>query len=232
MTAPPPPAATTTPADDPRALIVRQLQVLGELAELGLELARAIARPAIAETAPPEAPPESPAAPQAVKGDVCLAFARAARAVRLTIALQSRLIADLRALDEVLERHRKAGPIIATTERKQCVRRIVQRVIDAEIGDADEYHRLAAEARERLESDEIYGDVLTRPVGELVAMICRDLGLSPDWPGLAQEAWAQDEIASGQVGSPFIPLRGRCLDPPDPEAPAGPHLAAPQAASP
>jgi hypothetical protein len=231
MTAPPPPAATATPADDPRALIVRQLQVLGELAELGLELARAIARPATADGTP-EAPADTPPPPQPAKGDPSLAFARAARAVRLTIALQSRLIADLRALDEVLERHRKAGPIIATTERKQCVRRIVQRVIDAEIGDADEYHRLAAEARERLESDEIYGDVLTRPVGELVAMICRDLGLSPDWPGLAQEAWAQDEIASGQVGSPFIPLRGRCLDPPAPEAPAGPHLAAPQAASP
>jgi hypothetical protein len=231
MTAPPPPAATTTPADDPRALIVRQLQVLGELAELGLDLARAIARPATAETTP-DAPPETPTAPQAVKGDPSLAFARAARAVRLTIALQSRLIADLRALDEVLERHRKAGPIIATTERKQCVRRIVQRVIDAEIGDADEYHRLAAEARERLESDEIYGDVLTRPVGELVAMICRDLGLSPDWPGLAQEAWAQDEIASGQVGSPFIPPRGRRPEPPDPEAGAGGRMKAPQAASP
>jgi hypothetical protein len=233
MTGPSTPAApATTPADDPRALIVRQLQVLGELAELGLELARAIARPATADGTP-EAPADTPPPPQPAKGDACcLAFARAARAVRLTIALQSRLIADLRALDEVAERHRKAGPLNATTERKLCVRRIVQRVIDAEIGDEAEYRRLAAEARERLEHDEIYGDVLSRPVGELITLICRDLGLSPDWGQLAQEAWAQDEIASGQVGSPFIPPRGRRPEPPDPEAGAGGRLTAPQAASP
>jgi hypothetical protein len=210
---------------------VRQLQVLGELAELGLDLARAIARPATAETTP-DAPPETPTAPHAAKGDVCLAFARAARAVRLTIALQSRLIGELRALDEVADRHRTAGPIIAARERKARVQRIVERVLEAEIGDANEYHRLAAEARERLEHDEIYGDVLTRPVGELIALICRDLGLSPDWSRLAQEAWAQEEIASGQVGSPFIPRQGRRPEPLDPEAAAGGRLAPPHAASP
>ena len=60
------------------------------------------------------------------------------------------------------------------------------------------------EARERLDNDDIYGLVATRPLGELVAMICDDLGLQPDWNHLAAEAWAQAEIESGAQGSPFV----------------------------
>ncbi len=62
------------------------------------------------------------------------------------------------------------------------------------------------ETGERLDDEDIYGDVASRPVGELVALICRDLGLDPDWTRLAEEAWAQDEIAEAPVGSPFNDL--------------------------
>ena len=152
--------------------------------------------------------------------------------MRLTIALESRLIQDLQALDEVAERHLKGGRGNAARDRKARVRRILDRVIDAEIGDEAEGNRLAAEARERLEHDDIYGDVLTRPVGEIIALICRDLGLSPDWSRLAQEAWAQDEIAGGPAQSPFMPPQWRGLDWLSPDAPPDPHLTEPQAASP
>jgi hypothetical protein len=222
-------------AGEPRAVIVRQLQVLGELAELGLDIARAIARQAASQApgeAPAETPPETTRAPQVVKGDVSLAYARVARAVRLTIALQSRLLQDLQALDEVVERHLNGGRSNAARERKARVRRILDRVIDAEVGDAAEGDRLAGEVRERLENDDIYGDVLARPVGEIVAMICRDLGLSPDWIRLAEEAWAQDEIAGGQAGSPFIPPRWRQPNPLGHDAATESDPMAPQAASP
>jgi hypothetical protein len=222
-------------AGEPRAVIVRQLQVLGELAELGLDIARAIARQAATEApgeAPAEMPGETTRAPQVVKGDVSLAYARVARAVRLTIALQSRLLQDLRALDEVAERHLHGGRSNTARERKARVRRILDRVIDAEVGDAAEGDRLAGEVRERLENDDIYGDVLARPVGEIVAMICRDLGLSPDWVRLAEEAWAQDEIAGGQAGSPFIPPRWRQPNPLGHDAATESDPMAPQAASP
>src|SRR6185312_7856750 len=62
---------------------------------------------------------------------------------------------------------------------------------------------IAREAAERLDDDDIYGLVATRPVGELVAMLCRDFGLEPDWSHLAAEAWAKAEIESGAEGSPF-----------------------------
>jgi hypothetical protein len=63
---------------------------------------------------------------------------------------------------------------------------------------------IAREAAERLDNDDIYGLVASRPVGELVAMLCRDLGLEPDWDALAAEAWAQAEIDSAPEGSPFL----------------------------
>jgi len=211
-------------AVEPRALIERQLRLLGELAELGLNIARAVERQATCE---------APGAVQVVTGDVSLAFARVARAVRLTVALQSALMRDLQALDEVTERHLKGGRSNAAQRRKARVRRILDRVIEAEVADAAEGERLAGEARERLEHDDIYGDVLSKPVGEIVALVCRDLGLSPDWSRLAQEAWAQEEIAGGQAGSPFLPRRCGWLDPPEAEAAAaGRRLTEPQAASP
>jgi len=229
MTDPSAPAASAPPAA-PRDLIERQLRVLGELAEIGLNLARAVERrAALAPTCEPSA--EAPGAAQAMKGDVWLAYTRIARAVRLTLALQSRLIQDLQALDEAAERQRLGGCSNAARARKARVRRILARVIDAEIGDEAEAGRLAAEARERLEHDDIYGDVLTKPVGELIALICRDLGLSPDWSLLAEEAWAQAEIAGGEAQSPFVSPPGRRPDPPDHPAAAAQRMA-PQAASP
>ena len=44
-------------------------------------------------------------------------------------------------------------------------------------------------------------------LGETIALICRELGLSPDWQALAQEAWARQEIDSGAVGAPLRALR-------------------------
>jgi len=219
--------ASDAVAVEPRALIERQLRLLGELAELGLNIARAVERQAC------EATSQATGAAQVVTGDVWLAYARVARAVRLTVALQSALMRDLQALDEVTERHLKGGRSNAAQRRKARVRRILDRVIEAEVADAAEGERLAGEARERLEHDDIYGDVLSKPVGEIVALVCRDLGLSPDWSRLAQEAWAQEEIAGGQAGSPFLPRRCGWLDPPEAEAAAaGWRLTEPQAASP
>ncbi|CAN7482346.1 hypothetical protein LJR225_003334 [Phenylobacterium sp. LjRoot225] len=215
----------------PRALIERQLQVLGRLAEAGLNLALAIERQATTEEAA-----------QVVEGDAALAFARVSRAVRLTLALQSRAIKDLQALDQVAAGQLYADRCNAERERRQLakqrqdrVQRIVERVIGAEAADAAEVDRLADEACERLEHDDIYGDLTARPVGEIIARVCRDLGLSPDWSRLAEEAWAQDEIRSGAPGSPFAssPLASpQGLDPPEPQGAADPGPAEPQAASP
>ena len=147
--------------------------------------------------------------PVVVEGDIGMAYARVARAVRQSVMLQARLIADRPA-------PRKETHLTPEDHAKDRVARIVGRVIEAEHDDEDRIERLQDESIERLEDEDIYGAVLTRPMSEMVADICQDLGLHPDWTRLARECWAVEEIASGDVGEPLaafaVPLprtRGR-----------------------
>lgn len=171
-----------------RPLVERQLQVLGRLAEAGLEVAVAVERQARA------------ADDGAALQGLAMAYARAARAVRMSILLQSRLIEDLKAREAEAE-----DPEFERSEgHKLRVERIVGRVARAAFGDDEEtVERLAGEAAERLDDEDLYGEVVSRPVGELVALICRDLGLDPDWNRLAEEAWARAEMEGGDPRSPF-----------------------------
>src|ERR1700750_2644546 len=73
------PFSNTTRTDWAQPLVERQLQILGRLAEAGLEIAVAL-----------EA--QAKGGETVVEGDVVLAFHRVARAVRQTLMLQSRLI--------------------------------------------------------------------------------------------------------------------------------------------
>lgn len=211
-----------------RGLIGRQLAVLGRLAEAGLNIALAVERQAMAAEAAVEGAAAEGVASGAAPADVALAYGRVARAVRLTVALQARLVKDLQALDEGAARQRirdaaEAGRDRQTAEaaRKARVERIVERLIRAEASDEAEGDRLADEAFERLEHDDIYGDLSARPVSEIIALVCGDLGLSPDWSRLAEEAWAQEELASGAAGPPLTAIRW--LGPP----PAGSFAADP-----
>jgi hypothetical protein len=181
--------------DDPaawaQAALRRQVERLDALAELGLDMARAIA---------------------AEKPDAAVtAFARVAKVVRLCGLLQARLIKDMEDAcrrAKLLAPEREAKARIAAIQadpahdHKARVERIVERQVRARHnGDEEEIERLMLEACDRLDDDDIYRDVMTRPVGELVGLICKDLGVEPDWERLSQEAWAQEEI--GVEGSPF-----------------------------
>jgi hypothetical protein len=195
-------AQPSTINDDPgawgQAVLRRQVEVLEALAEAGLGLAQHIAQSDI--TAP---------------ADIAMAFSRVARAVRLTCLLQSRLIKDAdeaRREADYQQRMQDDRDRIeadqARRERKAWAQAIIDRVAQGETDDEDEIERLNEEAAERLDADDIYGDVLDRPLGELVAVICRHMGLEPDWAQLGQEAWALDEIASGDPHSPFLARAG------------------------
>ena len=74
-----------------------------------------------------------------------------------------------------------------------------------------------AEAGDRLDDIDLYGDLLDRPVSEILARICADIGLPLDWTRLAQEAWAQTEMHGGLAGAPLAALLDD-LDPPPPVA--------------
>ena len=172
----------------------RQAAMLEQLAEAGLRMALAIERQvAEASIEPTEA---------------AMAFARVARAVRLTALLQSKLLHDLARL-RALPAANDSEPEDDRAERhKARVEAIVERVAKADTDDEDEIDRLVGECAERLDDEDIYGDVLDRPVGELVSLICRDLGLEPDWPRLADEAWAREEMDNPR--SPFFATSPIC----------------------
>lgn len=194
-------ARADTASSDP--LVERQLHLLARLAEAGLEVALACER---------EAKAVEPGTGADLNG-LARAYARAARAVRLTVMLQSRLIKDRREVAGQVEAEASAaaerpGQALRAREDHAKVRvsRIVRRVIEAEHDDDDSIERLDAEALDRLDDEDIYGAVLTRPMSEMVADICKDLGLHPDWAKLAEECWAQEELASGEVGGPLAGL--------------------------
>ena len=194
----PTPSAPPPLADDAlayaRALIAEQLPVLTRMIGAGAEVALDIERQA-RESAMPADPP----APRG--GELALAYSRVSRAVRMTVALQSKLIAHLQALEDAAAA-RAAGIVTArealeadrVSDHKTRIARIVERVAkDACDGDEDEADRLYTEACDRLDDDDIYGEVMSRPMSEMVAEVCRDIGLEPDWERLSREAWAKAE---------------------------------------
>ena len=190
-----------------QALLQRQSALLEQLGEAALRMALAIERRLS------EAPTDAPVDP----AEAAMAFSRVSRAVRLTVMLQSKLVQELAPLTEAAERAaRKARERQEPGYRfKARVEGVVERVAKARGDDQDALDRVVRETAERLDDEDFYGDVLDRPLGELVALICRDLGLDPDWSRLAQEAWAQAEAASGDPRSPFV------TSPPGAASPAG-----------
>jgi hypothetical protein len=200
-------ATTCTDADlgdgamaSARPLAERQIEALGELVGIGLKIARAIERRV------DEAGPE---APLADLNAAAIAYARVARAVRQSILLQDRLKAGQDAAAG------RAGDL------RSRVAGIVRRAIEDEHDDAEQVERLAAEAAERLEQEHDH-NVLTRPVREIVAGICKDLGLHPDWMGLAEDIAAAQAFARRDpaAGEPAIsgPVDIRWLDDDEPVA--------------
>ena len=158
-------------------------QVLHELIDIGADLARILhaqAKAAVAAEAPGPAEPPSdalqPAPPPTPPLDT--AFDRIARAVRRSIMLARALDAPPRprpANDEA------PTPIAAR-------RRIVRAVEDAiqAAADNDRAEALRREAQDRLDAPDLDEDILSRPVNDIIAAICADLGLPPAPPGLRQ----------------------------------------------
>jgi hypothetical protein len=210
--------AAAPQTDSPDARAERQLAWLDRVAEAGLEVVLAVERRA------------KDAGPEEDLDAIARAYARAARAVRLTVTLQSKLVDELRRHDSRRQSEaefaaRRAalaaaqeGEAFQAREDDAKIRahRILRRLIRAEHDDIDRIECLDTEACERLDDEDLYGAICARPMSEVIAGVCKDLGLDPDWARLAEEAWAQEEIGSGAAGEPLAaaPVRS---------APAGEH---------
>ena len=134
--------------------------VLHELIELGVALARDVCSQAKAE-------------PGLALPDAAVMFERVSRAVRRTVALAQRLG----------ESAAQAAPRSASAEaaRRMARRRILRQVEDAIQLEADRPGQrdcLRSELYERMDAPELDEELDMRPAAEIVADICRDLGVA------------------------------------------------------
>ncbi len=150
--------------------------ILHELIDMGADLARRVHRQAIAQPEPtiPANDPEPTSPP-----DPTQAFDRIARAIRRTIALARNLAEPVPSQAANPGQHR-------TATRKRIIREVedaIQRRPPGPQTDADGLH---AELRERLDGPDLDDDIDLRPIPEIIADICRDLGIAAQ-PGT--HAW-------------------------------------------
>ena len=183
-----------------------RLAALRELTEIGMAFARALGRKAETEedlTAPAES------------------FTRVSRAVRLTITLEEktdRALRDLQAgvVREAEVRRAESARRAAEAEiarraaRRERVRDLVIEAAEREIEAVEALCELEDALDERLEDDTAYEDLDGPPLREIVARLCADLKLDPDWSRWTGEGWAPRKPFERPRASPFArPDRGR-----------------------
>jgi hypothetical protein len=187
-------AAPSDPSQDAREAFAcgvahgrteQRLAMLRELSEIGMRLARGVERQA--ET------------PETASGDLGLAFSRIARAVRQTLALEARLEGEREACvqeERAMRDQQLARAARSSVERRsKLVRRAVGQAIESDAEEND-FEQLFDDLDERLGDREDDDDFLDRPVSELVARICKDLGVAVDWSLWEDEGWALAEAAA------------------------------------
>jgi hypothetical protein len=172
----------------------RQLAMLQELAEIGMQIARAVREEALARAEPADADAPS----RFGTGDLGLIYSRVARAVRQTLALEARVADDSETAKVQREQRRVAAIRWAAHERRQQVRGYVTQAIEAEAAERNtpesEVERLLDDLDERLEDGDSGDALADAPIGELVAGICADLGVTPDWSLWDDQDWAIEHL--------------------------------------
>ncbi len=195
---PPPPSQPSELSRESEARATRQMRMLQELAEIGMQLARAVGRQVAERTQEDPGGADTDLAAD-LAADLALVFSRISRAVRQTIALEARLDRELlqaqKAENAAMAEQARAAERALARRRKHAVREAVQEALDAEAC-GPELEALLADLDERLEDADDDPDFAELAIGQLVARICRQLGVVPD-PSL----W-EDEGGAVHAGSP------------------------------
>ena len=150
------------------------IQVLNDLITIGTDLARLIHHQATAQPSTQNPAPPTPAPSPEALINLTTAFDRIARSVRRSILLARTLATPIHPIPD------PAQPRAAA--RRRILREVedtIQRVAnDAAPPDADRTAGLTAELHDRLDAPDLNEDLATRPIPDIIAEICRDLGLA------------------------------------------------------
>jgi len=184
------PAAGTCCADSAAAAWnMRRRRRLDELADIGLDLARMLRQQAQAA--------------QWLGTEGPVMFERIARAVRQTTALEAKFEADHQARGHqgaVEQAMQAAGARRTSKPRKAQVQHLVEAAIKSDAAPRDA-ENLLRDLHERLDDPDIEAEFANRSTGEIVAGICRDLGITADlslWSDDAQRDEPPDALAASQ----------------------------------
>ncbi|HEX4262559.1 MAG TPA: hypothetical protein VHY76_15790, partial [Acetobacteraceae bacterium] len=207
---------------DPAERRARHLRQLEELAELGMEMARAVAEAALHP--PPAADPAAPAAPAHTpkRTDPGLVFARLAHSVRQTIALEARIAAGT-------ETRTFGRPPPPPDPRRALLREALHGAAEPRSGPRSGPGRADASGFRREIDERIDDELAADPAGDiaiedLLVIIARDLGVTLDYSRLSDAVIGMTDAEPEPEPEP---------DPePDPAAPAPPPGPAPHGPDP
>jgi hypothetical protein len=145
-------------------------------------------------------------------------FAKLSRAVRLTIALITKVQEGPRGANARAESPAVDPYAPLKTGRKARVRELLRDVIDRETPDPEDNDTLVDALEERLLCDEAYDHIEDLPLRDIVERLCADLELNPDWSRWTGEGWTPNPPFHRPLCSDFrTPSRKPILnDLPDP----------------
>ena len=208
-----PPAEDPRPVDEADLLAAavlraeRRMAALAEVTRIGLSLMSSLERrvlvtdaAAFDPSAPKTSVSESATAVPPIFEEPAAAFAKLSRSVRLTVDLEAKA-------DETLQRLRRGEVTLLTAQRVAREKKAADAAcrsgedaddrVRAQVAiaiaresetEAEECERLAA-MMERMDEDEAYRDLESRPLREIVEQLCDDLDLKPDWSGWTKHGW-------------------------------------------
>jgi hypothetical protein len=186
----------------PTDIAERHAQVLAELAELGLGVARRLAELSLAAETPKEA------------ADLGVAFHRVSRSVRQTLALDAKLARDHLHLGAQVREEAQADRRVRSERRKGQVWKTLEAEVWREY-ERDDVEEVLEDLDARLSADLTAEDFDAEPVEAHIARLRADIGLGAPEAAADPEAPPEPEIPPDP---PVIPWDG-CWRPDTPDPP-------------
>jgi hypothetical protein len=189
--------------------------MLQELAEIAMDISRALGRLALEKAAEGDAE---------AAGDLGVVVTRVGRALRQTIAYRRKIEDQVRKgadEQEKAEAQREANRHYYERIRSGGRKGMIQRAVGRLLSDLEDEERLT-ELKERLDDYERLVDFGDRPVSAFVANICKAMGLEFDWSRFEHDPWAIQEAETKPEGSPFAEWWASTQDDPAND-PSGDH---------
>ncbi len=176
----------------------RHSQVLEELAQIGLDMARML------KLALDESLAQSDKSDAVQIGALCgvaaTAFAKVSQAIRRTVALEGQVLSGIEPKRRVLiaeARKREPGPVERFNKVQSAISIAVGEAIEDKFGSDNTklFEALNADMETLLDIGDEFDGFVDRPIGETVAQICKVLGLDPEWSRWDGKQWVMKKAS-------------------------------------